>query len=139
MFKKTERPSLRIILSLLFTLNLLFSADLFYIISYRVVSLNHTIKTEKLFASRAMIVNENLKPILSFEIERVKNPKKISGEFFKDNQDQIVEKLVKNGVFVNDSSIVRNRSNGLKTVLTLPPTTVSLSINDNFVKMTLYK
>lgn len=114
------------------------AAEAFYIISYRAVSQNHMIQTEKLNAAKAMIINKDLKPTVSFTIER-EEKEGVKKSFFTTYQDTIVRELFKRGIFVSDGSKVYGKNEELKTVLTLPPTTVSLSINENFVKMTVYK
>ena len=116
----------------------LFSVENYYTVTYRLVSKNHMIKTDRLSVSKAMLIEENLTPFASFEIE-VEKGEKLNKKFFKKYQDSIVNQLLKKGIFVTDNSAVKEKRENLKTVLTLPPTTVSITINENFVKMVVYK
>ncbi|MCV6607637.1 MAG: hypothetical protein OIF32_05450, partial [Campylobacterales bacterium] len=77
------------------------------------------IKTDRFSVSKSMLIEKELNPFASFEIE-VEENEKLNSKFFKKYQDEIVNQLLKKGIFITDNSTVKEKRENLKTVLTLP-------------------
>ncbi len=75
----------------------------------------------------------------SIEIEDEEEKHLKVAQFFRNNQDAITKELFKIGVLITDRGNVKKYSQLNKSVLTLPPTIISLSVKDNFVNITVFK
>lgn len=128
----------KVFIMLVFIINLYPQSGFFYI-SYRSVLDNSILKTEKFNISRVMVAPEKLSPLTSFRLFTEKEGDLNVPRFFKNNQDTITRELFKEGIFISDSVNIKEKSQSNRSVLTLPPTIVSVSVKDNFVNITLYK
>ena len=120
-------------------LSTVISEEYFYV-SYRGVLDNNLLKTERFHISKVMALPKKLQLVSEFTTDIVDEEEKLKvSQFFKINQDLITQELFKAGVFVNERSDVKKNSQNTKVVLMFPPTIISLSVKENFVKISVYK
>ncbi len=60
-------------------------------------------------------------------------------DWLRENQDLITEALFKNGVFTNDTLQTQRYGMDTKTVLTLPPTRITVTIKEDSANIHLIK
>ncbi|MDR1911712.1 MAG: hypothetical protein LBQ52_05125 [Helicobacteraceae bacterium] len=111
-----------------------------YIVSFRQVSANHTIANEKLMIAKAMLPSQfkRYKSVFSFEIGTQSAKLPISA-ILKLRQDDLLENLLKNGVFLSDAGVSRRSGAGAKTVLTLKATRINAVVKDDMVTIAVYE
>ena len=112
-------------------------ADEQYIISYRGVVKENRLYNEQFNVSKAMVP----KAFTAYQ-ELLTLPYK-EGEsipmLLRKNQDLVTEELFKQGILMNDTLNKGKYSLESKTVITLPPTYITVTIKEDFVTIRLIK
>lgn len=126
----------RIILLFLF-ITIFLHGEEQYILSYRGVVKENRLYTEQFNVSKAMRYkkNENSIPLVTLDYKKEKN----IVAFLKTNQDIITQELFKQGILMNDALNKSTYSLDSKTVITMPPTYITVSINEDFVNIRVIK
>lgn len=108
-----------------------------FIISYRGVVKENKLYSEQFNLSKAMKLKDSWDSQFLITLDYEENEDLIL--LLKKNQDLLTEELFKQGIMINDSAISSSYSVDIKTVLVLPPTYITVSINEDFVNIRVIK
>jgi hypothetical protein len=108
-----------------------------YILSYRSISKAHHISYENFQISRAMRPKTGLLPISSLSV-RFSNDISVK-KLLLLHQDKIHDMMFKAGILLSDDSKNHNAVIKERTVLTMPPRYVDISVKGDFATITLLK
>ena len=108
-----------------------------YIISYRGVVKENRLFNEQFNIAKAMIPKKYTATSELLTLPYQKDENIVS--LIKQNQDQITEELFKQGVLMNDALNKQMYSLESKTVITLPPTYITVTIKEDFATIRLIK
>lgn len=108
-----------------------------FIISYRGVVKENKLYSEQFNLSKAMKLKDSRDSQFLTTLDYEENEDLIL--LLKKNQDLLTQELFKQGVMINDNSNNTLYSMDTKTVLILPPTYITVSINEDFVNIRVIK
>lgn len=108
-----------------------------FIISYRGVVKENKLYSEQFNLSKAMKLKDSRNSQFITTLDYEENEDLIL--LLKKNQDLLTQELFKQGVMINDNSNNTLYSMHTKTVLILPPTYITVSINEDFVNIRVIK
>jgi len=115
----------------------LFGAEEQYIISYRGVVKENRLYNEQFNVAKAMVPKHYTayRELLTLPYREGESIPAL----IRKNQDLVTEELFKQGVLMNDALTTGKYSLDSKTVITLPPTYITVTIKEDFATIRLIK
>lgn len=112
-------------------------ADEQYIISYRGVVKENRLYNEQFNVAKAMVPKRysTYRDLLTLPYKQGQS----IAQLIRQNQDLVTEELFKQGVLMNDALTKGKYAIDTKTVITLPPTYITVTIKEDFATIRLIK